>query len=90
MPEGLARIASRNLVSLGAIANLVEYPAVPQGAARYRVQVMADHSREDVDQLIVLMQKSLRMAEETYRPYRENEIHAAAPVMRAGPAASAA
>ena len=29
--EGLARIASRNLAALGAIANLVEYPAVPQG-----------------------------------------------------------
>jgi glycine C-acetyltransferase len=89
--EGLARIASRNLVNLGAIANLVEYPAVPQGAARYRVQVMADHSRADVDQLVMLMQKSLRMAEETYRPYRENEIQAAsAPALRDKPAASAA
>ena len=29
--EGLARIASRRLAELGAIANLVEYPAVPQG-----------------------------------------------------------
>ena len=42
--EGLARIASRELASLGAIANLVEYPAVPQGGARFRVQVMADHT----------------------------------------------
>lgn len=69
--EGLARIASRELASLGAIANLVEYPAVPQGGARFRVQVMADHSREDVDMLVRLMLKSMRTADLEFRSYRE-------------------
>ncbi|MBX3576537.1 MAG: aminotransferase class I/II-fold pyridoxal phosphate-dependent enzyme [Rhizobiaceae bacterium] len=69
--EGLARIASRELASLGAIANLVEYPAVPQGGARFRVQVMADHSREDVDMLVRLMQQAMRTADLEYRSYRE-------------------
>ncbi len=69
--EGLARIASRELASLGAIANLVEYPAVPQGGARFRVQVMADHSREDVNLLVRLMQQSMRTADLEFRSYRE-------------------
>ncbi len=64
--EGLARIASRNLNTLGAIANLVEYPAVPQGGARFRVQVMSDHSFDDVDRLVELMLKAMRSAEVEY------------------------
>lgn len=69
--EGLARIASRELASLGAIANLVEYPAVPQGGARFRVQVMADHTRQDVDQLVKLMLQAMRTADLEFRSYRE-------------------
>ncbi len=53
--EGQARLASLKLSQLGAIANLVEYPAVPQGGARFRVQVMADHSRPEIDLLIKKM-----------------------------------
>jgi 7-keto-8-aminopelargonate synthetase-like enzyme len=69
--EGLARIASRELASLGAIVNLVEYPAVPQGGARFRVQVMADHTRADVDRLVGLMQQAMRSADLEFRSYRE-------------------
>lgn len=64
--EGLARIAARALSGLGAIANLVEYPAVPQGGARFRVQVMSDHSHADVDQLVRLMLQAMRSAEKEY------------------------
>jgi glycine C-acetyltransferase len=70
--EGLARIASRELASLGAIANLVEYPAVPQGGARFRVQVQADHTREDVDMLVRVMLQAMRTADLEFRSYREN------------------
>ncbi len=69
--EGLARIASRELSRLGAIANLVEYPAVPQGGARYRVQVMADHSREDIDRLVKLMAQSMVSAQQIFAGLRE-------------------
>jgi len=75
--EGLARIAARELASLGAIANLVEYPAVPQGGARFRVQVMADHSRADVDQLVKLMVQAMRTADIEFRSYRETDGGAA-------------
>ncbi len=71
--EGLARIASRNLSNLGAIANLVEYPAVPQGGARFRVQVMSDHTTSDIDKLVVLMLQAMKDAEIEYRTYREDE-----------------
>lgn len=81
--EGFARIAARELASLGAIANLVEYPAVPQGAARFRVQVMADHTHEDVDLLVRLMRTAVRTADNEFRGYREADGSAARAIFEA-------
>ncbi|RTL71240.1 MAG: pyridoxal phosphate-dependent aminotransferase family protein [Hyphomicrobiales bacterium] len=71
--EGLARIASRNLADLGAVANLVEYPAVPQGGARFRVQVMADHKHEEIDVLVKAMLEAMRSADLEFRAHREGD-----------------
>jgi len=71
--EGLARIASRKLSQFGAIANLVEYPAVPQGGARFRVQVMADHSSAEIDVLVAAMLKAMRSADLEFRSYKESD-----------------
>lgn len=46
--EALARLVSRRLPSMGMLANLVEFPAVPKGQARFRLQVMAKHSTHDI------------------------------------------
>jgi 7-keto-8-aminopelargonate synthetase-like enzyme len=46
--ESLARLTSRRLPSNGLLANLVEYPAVPKGRARFRLQVMAGHTGRDI------------------------------------------
>ena len=46
--EGLARLVGRRLPALGLLANLVEFPAVPKGAARFRMQVMANHTDENI------------------------------------------
>jgi glycine C-acetyltransferase len=46
--EALARLTSRRLPALGMLANLVEFPAVPKGQARFRLQVMARHSQHDI------------------------------------------
>ena len=46
--EALARMVSRRLPSMGMLANLVEFPAVPKGQARFRLQVMANHSQHDI------------------------------------------
>src|SRR4029078_8768022 len=76
--EGLARIASRELASLGAIANLVEYPAVPQGGARFRVQGMADHKTEEIDVFVKAMLEAMRSADIEFRSYREETFASAA------------
>ena len=47
--EGLARLVSRRLPEHGLISNLVEFPAVPKGQARFRLQVMAGHADVHVD-----------------------------------------
>lgn len=46
--EALARMTARELPDLGLIANLVEFPAVAKGEARFRLQVMANHSPEQI------------------------------------------
>lgn len=46
--EGLARLVSRRLPQEGLIANLVEFPAVPKGQARFRMQVMANHTPQNI------------------------------------------
>jgi glycine C-acetyltransferase len=46
--EGLARLVGRRLPDMGLLANLVEFPAVPKGQARFRMQVMANHSSRDI------------------------------------------
>lgn len=45
--EALARLTARELPALGLIANLVEYPAVAKGQARFRFQVMAAHTHAE-------------------------------------------
>ena len=45
---GLARLVSRRLPQEGLIANLVEFPAVPKGQARFRMQVMANHTPQNI------------------------------------------
>jgi glycine C-acetyltransferase len=47
--EALARMTARELPRLGLIANLVEFPAVAKGQARFRLQVMAGHSADEVE-----------------------------------------
>ncbi|UYO01152.1 MAG: pyridoxal phosphate-dependent aminotransferase family protein [Devosia sp.] len=79
--EGVGRFASRHLSALGGIANLVEYPAVPQGGARFRFQVMASHSFEDIDQVVEILARSMRDADLEYRVSHEGQ---AAEPRRAG------
>jgi glycine C-acetyltransferase len=51
------------LAEQGAIANLVEFPAVPRGGARFRLQVMASHTRDDVERLVAAMTSAVAEAE---------------------------
>jgi len=43
--------------SLGIFVNSVEYPAVPVSQQRFRISLMATHTREDIDNLIEAIEK---------------------------------
>lgn len=60
--EGLARLVSRRLPQLGLLSNLVEYPAVPKGAARFRMQVMAGHTDENIIEAVAHMRVAVEDA----------------------------
>jgi glycine C-acetyltransferase len=57
--ERLAKWTSRYLEENGLIANLVEYPAVARNRARFRFQIMASHTPEQIDTAIAIFCQSL-------------------------------
>ncbi|MFB2550361.1 aminotransferase class I/II-fold pyridoxal phosphate-dependent enzyme [Ensifer soli] len=57
--ESLARLVSRRLPGLGLLSNLVEFPAVAKGAARFRMQVMAGHSEANIAAAVAAMREAL-------------------------------
>ncbi|MFJ9559392.1 hypothetical protein ACIRQQ_05035 [Streptomyces fuscichromogenes] len=59
------RTASGLIARAGLIAHLVEQPAVASDAARLRLQAMADHSDDDVDAAIDILDTCIRSARET-------------------------
>lgn len=67
--EGLARLVARRLPELGVVANLVEYPAVAKGGARFRFQVMARHNKANVDEVVARLRTAYDEAVQVYRPY---------------------
>jgi 7-keto-8-aminopelargonate synthetase-like enzyme len=85
--EGVGRFASRHLMAMGGIANLVEYPAVPQGGARFRFQVMASHTEEDIDQVVKILAKAMRDADLEYRLGHEGQDTARPAAARSSAAA---
>ena len=62
--EGLARLVSRRLPELGLVANLVEFPAVPKGAARIRLQVMANHTEQNIADAVQILKTARVEAEQ--------------------------
>jgi glycine C-acetyltransferase len=68
--EALARMASRRLPELEVIANLVEYPAVAKGNARFRLQMMPSHSAENVKELASRLRSAVDLAQGEYERYR--------------------
>jgi 7-keto-8-aminopelargonate synthetase-like enzyme len=60
--EALARLASREIADSGLVANLVEFPAVPKNEARFRLQVMADHSHDELAVAAEIMAAAVQRA----------------------------
>lgn len=61
-PAATARRAARALGQAGLLANLVEYPAVAQNAARLRMLVMAQHTPAQARQAAALVARALQEA----------------------------
>jgi glycine C-acetyltransferase len=68
--EALARMVSQKLPALGVVANLVEFPAVAKGSARFRLQVMAKHTKQNIDDLIGRLYSARDEVKESYQAYR--------------------
>jgi glycine C-acetyltransferase len=60
--ETVAKWTSRLLEENGLIANLVEFPAVPRERARFRFQVMASHTSEQIDRAVEVFMTCLTAA----------------------------
>ncbi|MNL75710.1 5-aminolevulinate synthase [compost metagenome] len=56
----MGRLVSGLLPRYGAIANLVEYPAVPRGDSRFRFQVMAGHTHDDIDKVVKALSEAMK------------------------------
>jgi 7-keto-8-aminopelargonate synthetase-like enzyme len=68
--EALARMVSRRLPELEVIANLVEYPAVAKGNARFRLQMMPSHTDENVMELVARLRAAVDLTLPEYEEYR--------------------
>lgn len=61
---GRSRLLTRFMLAGGMLVNLVEHPAVPRDASRLRLQIMADHTFEQIDQLAAVLAEASRLASE--------------------------
>jgi len=59
----MGRMVSRALVRERIVANLVEYPAVPLGQSRFRIQLMPEHTSDDISQITSAIQRAIRSCE---------------------------
>jgi glycine C-acetyltransferase len=69
--EGVARLVSEQLPRLGLIANLVEFPAVPKGQARFRLQVMAEHMETNILTAVNAIKFAYQEGQELFREQLE-------------------
>jgi 7-keto-8-aminopelargonate synthetase-like enzyme len=68
--EAVARVVSRQLPAVGCVANMVEYPAVAKGNARFRLQVMPGHTRQNIADFVERFSAVVAAARSEYRDYR--------------------
>ncbi len=67
--EALARLVSRQLPARRIVANMVEYPAVAKGKARFRLQVMPGHSEEHIAEFVTRFLGAIAAAQGEYQRY---------------------
>lgn len=60
--ERVAAVAAKMIAERGVLANLVEYPAVPLGKARFRMQAMATHTTGQAQQAAGIIADAIQFA----------------------------
>jgi glycine C-acetyltransferase/8-amino-7-oxononanoate synthase len=60
--ERVAAVAAKMISERGVLANLVEYPAVPLGKARFRMQAMATHTNQQAQQAAGIVADAVHFA----------------------------
>lgn len=60
--SALSRLTAKHCLEKGALVNLVEYPAVSRNSGRLRLQVMAEHSQEQIDKFENILRNSRNLA----------------------------
>jgi 7-keto-8-aminopelargonate synthetase-like enzyme len=58
--EASARMTAKAAFKNGLFANLVEFPAVAKGNSRFRMQVMAKHTRQDAENAAEIIHRSMQ------------------------------
>jgi glycine C-acetyltransferase len=49
---------TRAALADGALVNLIEHPIVSRTSSQWRLQIMADHSHEQIDKLVAIAVKA--------------------------------
>ncbi len=71
----LSRLTCRFTLEGGALVNLVEYPAVSRNTCRYRLQVMADHTKADIDEFCDILFAARAKATNALKGNAEKLVH---------------
>lgn len=61
--EALTRLVGRQIAKIGLVANMVEFPAVAKGHARFRLQVMARHTSDQIGGAVAALGLARRLAQ---------------------------
>lgn len=64
----LSRLATRYALEVGALVNLVEHPAVSMNSCRWRLQVMADHTGGQLDEMACIAAMAREKAADDLQP----------------------
>ncbi len=76
VPAGMnIRKAANEFHKRGIFINSIEYPAVPLSLQRFRISIMAAHTKEDIDKLAEAVEEVWN--ENNYREESENNLHVA-------------
>ena len=58
----LSRLMTKHALALGGIVNLIEHPAVSRNTCRWRLQVMADHTEEQMASFVRIAEQARELA----------------------------